>query len=63
MTVKKWPEFKKLPLDRNSRVERKIIIKGEESWWKELEWDNQVSQNFSCLFQSHLNLLSSSLVL
>ncbi|KAH9725960.1 hypothetical protein KPL70_008077 [Citrus sinensis] len=45
MTVKKCPEFKKLPLDRNSRVERKSIIKGEESWWKELEWDNQVSQS------------------
>ncbi|KAH9714851.1 putative disease resistance protein [Citrus sinensis] len=35
----------KLPLDCISGLEHKIIIKGQYHWWKELQWDDQVTQN------------------
>lgn len=38
-------KLKKLPLDCISGLEHKIIIKGQYHWWKELQWDDQVTQN------------------
>ncbi|MBA0579879.1 hypothetical protein Gorai_022123 [Gossypium raimondii] len=34
----KWPMLKKLPLKFNSAKGRKIVIKGEKKWWKDVEW-------------------------
>lgn len=38
-------KLKKLPIDCISGLEHKIIIKGQYHWWKELQWDDQVTQN------------------
>ncbi|KAK9229289.1 hypothetical protein WN944_022249 [Citrus x changshan-huyou] len=35
------PNIKKLPLDSNSGKQHHSIIKGEENWWRELQWDDQ----------------------
>ncbi|KAL5758134.1 hypothetical protein ACOSP7_020745 [Xanthoceras sorbifolium] len=43
--VLECPNLKKLPLDSNSAKESKIVIKGEERWWKELQWEDQAAQN------------------
>ncbi|MBA0758839.1 hypothetical protein Gotri_021801, partial [Gossypium trilobum] len=37
----KWPMLKKLPLKFNSAKGRKIVIKGEEKWWKDVEWEDE----------------------
>ncbi|GAY62381.1 hypothetical protein CUMW_217270 [Citrus unshiu] len=39
------PELKKLPFDCTSGLERKLIIKGHEWWWNNLQWDDQTTQN------------------
>ncbi|KAK9229264.1 hypothetical protein WN944_022223 [Citrus x changshan-huyou] len=39
------PELKKLPFDCTSGLERKLIIKGHEWWWNNLQWDDQATQN------------------
>ncbi|KDO52925.1 hypothetical protein CISIN_1g038551mg [Citrus sinensis] len=38
-------ELKELPLDCNHGLEQKIIIKGQEHWWNELQWDDLSTQN------------------
>ncbi|TXG68536.1 hypothetical protein EZV62_003471 [Acer yangbiense] len=43
--VLQCPNLKKLPLDSNSTKERKIVIEGEEGWWKELQWEDEATQN------------------
>ncbi|KAK3219602.1 hypothetical protein Dsin_013572 [Dipteronia sinensis] len=43
--VTECPNLKKLPLDSNSTKERKIVISGNESWWKELQWEHQATGN------------------
>ncbi|KAK9232170.1 hypothetical protein WN943_022413 [Citrus x changshan-huyou] len=43
--VSNCPELKKLPLDFNSAKGHKIVIRGEESWWGELQWENQATQD------------------
>ncbi|TXG56723.1 hypothetical protein EZV62_018036 [Acer yangbiense] len=43
--VLECPNLKKLPLDSNSAKERKIVINGEEGWWKELQWKDEATQN------------------
>ncbi|TXG69196.1 hypothetical protein EZV62_004131 [Acer yangbiense] len=54
MKVHNCPNLKKLPLDSNSTKERKIVIKGEEGWWKELQWEDEATQNaFLPCFKSH----------
>ena len=51
--VWKCAELKKLPLDCNQGLEQKIIIKGQDRWWNELQWDDQATQNASLpCFQS-----------
>lgn len=40
-----YPNLKKLPLDSNSGTQHHIIIKGEENWWRELQWDDQATHN------------------
>lgn len=45
--------LKKLPLDFNSAKERKIVIRGEEYWWRRLQWEDEATQNaFSPCFKS-----------
>lgn len=39
------PELKKLPFDCTSGLERKLIIKGQEWWWNNLQWGDQATQN------------------
>lgn len=43
--VSNCPELKKLPLDSNSAKGHKIVIRGDESWWEELQWENQATQD------------------
>ncbi|KAH9666451.1 putative disease resistance protein [Citrus sinensis] len=42
--VWKCAELKKLPLDCNQGLEQKIIMKGQDRWWNELQWDDQATQ-------------------
>ncbi|KAI9159821.1 hypothetical protein LWI28_002252 [Acer negundo] len=40
------PELKQLPLNSDSAKERKnIVIVGEKSWWKKLQWEDQATEN------------------
>ncbi|XVF74778.1 hypothetical protein PTKIN_Ptkin13bG0139000 [Pterospermum kingtungense] len=39
------PELKRLPLNSNSAKDKKISIHGDEGWWKELQWDDESTQN------------------
>ncbi|GAY62382.1 hypothetical protein CUMW_217280 [Citrus unshiu] len=39
------PKLKKLPFDCTSGLERKLIIKGQEWWWNNLQWGDQATQN------------------
>ncbi|ESR40402.1 hypothetical protein CICLE_v100261292mg, partial [Citrus x clementina] len=45
MSVDRCPLLKKLPLDCNRGLERKIVIKGQRRWWNELQWDDEATQN------------------
>ncbi|KAJ4718339.1 Disease resistance protein [Melia azedarach] len=55
MRVVECPQLKKLPLDSNSAKERKIVITGEEEWWKELQWEDEATQStFLPCFNSKL---------
>ncbi|KAJ0007241.1 hypothetical protein Pint_30069 [Pistacia integerrima] len=45
MSVERCPNLKKLPLGSNRVKEGKIVIKGKEGWWKEIQWENQATQN------------------
>ncbi|KDO42265.1 hypothetical protein CISIN_1g0487892mg, partial [Citrus sinensis] len=45
MSVDGCPLLKKLPLDCNRGLERKIIIKGQRRWWNELQWYDEATQN------------------
>ncbi|KAJ0076239.1 hypothetical protein Patl1_34788 [Pistacia atlantica] len=48
------PKVKKLPLDSNSAKEHKIVIEGQEEWWKELQWEDEATLNaFLPCFRSH----------
>ncbi|XP_031261790.1 disease resistance protein SUMM2-like [Pistacia vera] len=48
------PKLKKLPLDSNSAKEHKIVIEGQEEWWKELQWEDEATLNaFLPCFRSH----------
>ncbi|KAL9463131.1 hypothetical protein AB3S75_001019 [Citrus x aurantiifolia] len=39
------PNLKKLPLDYNSAKERKLVIRGEQHWWNELQWKDGATLN------------------
>ncbi|KAJ4718431.1 NBS-LRR type disease resistance protein [Melia azedarach] len=43
--VAECPELNKLPLGFNSSKEGKIVIRGEEQWWNELQWEYQATLN------------------
>lgn len=45
ISVDRCPNLKKLRLDSNPVKEGKIVIKGKEDWWKEIQWENQATQN------------------
>ncbi|XP_031253814.1 disease resistance protein SUMM2-like [Pistacia vera] len=34
------PQLKKLPVDSESAKEGRIVIKGEQQWWDELQWED-----------------------
>ncbi|XP_044485512.1 putative disease resistance protein At4g10780 isoform X2 [Mangifera indica] len=47
------PKLKKIPLDSDSAKGQKIVISGNENWWKGLEWESEAAQNaFLPCFQS-----------
>ncbi|KAH9666802.1 putative ribonuclease H protein [Citrus sinensis] len=47
------PNLKKLPLDYNSAKERKLVIRGEQHWWNELQWKDKATLNaFTPCFKS-----------
>ncbi|ESR40708.1 putative disease resistance protein [Citrus sinensis] len=53
LTVSDCYELKKLPLDSNSAKERKIVIRGAANWWRNLQWEDEATQNaFLSCFQS-----------
>ncbi|KAK9232283.1 hypothetical protein WN943_022529 [Citrus x changshan-huyou] len=54
--VEGCPKLFKLPLDSNSAKGRKVVIKGEENWWKKLQWEDQDTQNaFLSCFKPAVN--------
>ncbi|XP_031248355.1 disease resistance protein SUMM2-like [Pistacia vera] len=46
------PKLMKLPLDANSAKEHKIVIEGDEEWWKNLQWEDEATRNafLPCFF-------------
>ncbi|XWS20397.1 hypothetical protein CRYUN_Cryun31cG0097700 [Craigia yunnanensis] len=43
--VEECPKLRRLPLNSNSAKGNKISIYGEEKWWKELQWEDEYTQN------------------
>ncbi|XVF11254.1 hypothetical protein REPUB_Repub08aG0010800 [Reevesia pubescens] len=43
--VYECPKLKRLPLNSNSAKENKIRIRGQEKWWKELQWEDESTLN------------------
>lgn len=39
------PNLKKPPLHSNSGKQHHVIIKREENWWREMQWDDQAIHN------------------
>ncbi|KAB2095173.1 hypothetical protein ES319_A01G018400v1 [Gossypium barbadense] len=39
--IKRCAMLKKLPLKSNSAKGQRVVIKGEEEWWKEVEWEDE----------------------
>ncbi|KAL9463054.1 hypothetical protein AB3S75_000962 [Citrus x aurantiifolia] len=53
LTISDCYELKKLPLDSNSAKGRKIVIRGAANWWRNLQWEDEATQNaFLSCFQS-----------
>ncbi|KAJ0043597.1 hypothetical protein Pint_19172 [Pistacia integerrima] len=46
------PKLMNLPLDANSAKEHKIVIEGDEEWWKNLQWEDEATRNafLPCFF-------------
>ncbi|TYG81630.1 hypothetical protein ES288_D01G020700v1 [Gossypium darwinii] len=42
--IVKCPMLKKLPLNSNSAKGQRLVIKGEEGWWKDVEWEDESTQ-------------------
>ncbi|ESR40548.1 hypothetical protein CICLE_v10027428mg, partial [Citrus x clementina] len=54
--VEGCPKLFKLPLDSNSAKGCKVVIKGEENWWKKLQWEDQDTQDaFLSCFKPAVN--------
>lgn len=59
LNVNSCPKLKKLPFDCTSGLERKLIIKGQEKWWNNLQWDDQATKNaFLHCFKTRVFLLN-----
>ncbi|XP_016752788.1 probable disease resistance protein At1g12290 [Gossypium hirsutum] len=39
--IKRCPMLKKLPLNSNSAKGQRLVIKGREEWWKDVEWEDE----------------------
>ncbi|KAB2043466.1 hypothetical protein ES319_D01G019500v1 [Gossypium barbadense] len=39
--IVKCPMLKKLPLNSNSAKGQRLVIKGAEGWWKDVEWEDE----------------------
>ncbi|XP_044472679.1 probable disease resistance protein At5g63020 [Mangifera indica] len=53
MEVTGCPQLKTLPLDSESAKEGRVLIKGEQQWWDELQWeDHAVRGTFEPCFQA-----------
>ncbi|PPR81837.1 hypothetical protein GOBAR_AA38874 [Gossypium barbadense] len=39
--IRKCPMLKKLPLNSNSAKGQRLVIEGEEGWWKDVEWEDE----------------------
>ncbi|GAY67926.1 hypothetical protein CUMW_260210 [Citrus unshiu] len=48
--VSKCPELKKLTLDFERAGQGKILIKGKENRWEQLQWEDQATQDALLLF-------------
>ncbi|KAK9229277.1 hypothetical protein WN944_022236 [Citrus x changshan-huyou] len=44
ISVRGCAELKRLPLDCNSGLERKIVIRGPRFWWHQLQWDDLATE-------------------
>ncbi|XP_052485113.1 disease resistance protein SUMM2 [Gossypium raimondii] len=42
--IRGCPMLKKLPLNSNSAKGQRLIIEGEEGWWKDVEWEDESTQ-------------------
>ncbi|TYI41443.1 hypothetical protein ES332_A01G021600v1 [Gossypium tomentosum] len=41
ISIVECPMLKKLPLNSNSAQGQRLIIEGEEGWWKDVEWEDE----------------------
>ncbi|KAK8368131.1 hypothetical protein V6Z11_A01G020300 [Gossypium hirsutum] len=44
ITILNCPMLKKFPLNSNSAKGRRLVIEGDEGWWKEVEWEDESTQ-------------------
>nr|KJB12459.1 hypothetical protein B456_002G019100 [Gossypium raimondii] len=44
VSIRGCPMLKKLPLNSNSAKGQRLIIEGEEGWWKDVEWEDESTQ-------------------
>ncbi|KAK9188275.1 hypothetical protein WN944_019676 [Citrus x changshan-huyou] len=52
LDVRSCDSLEKLPLDSNSANGRRILIRGDEDWWRRLQWEDEATQNaFRLCFQ------------
>ncbi|TYI95742.1 hypothetical protein E1A91_D01G019600v1 [Gossypium mustelinum] len=42
--IMECPMLKKLPLNSNTAKGQRLIIEGEEGWWKDVEWEDESTQ-------------------
>ncbi|KAL6334334.1 hypothetical protein AAG906_014735 [Vitis piasezkii] len=56
IVVGSCPKLKKLPLNSSSAKQHRCVIRGEEEWWNELEWEDEATLNaFLPCLKPHLN--------
>ncbi|KAH9667223.1 putative disease resistance protein [Citrus sinensis] len=62
MTIITCNKLKKLPVDSNSAKECKIVIRGDREWWRQLQWEDEATQNvFLPCFKSLLEITEQRL--
>ncbi|KAB2095184.1 hypothetical protein ERO13_A01G018460v2 [Gossypium hirsutum] len=44
ITILKCPMLKKFPLNSNSAKGRRLVIEGDEGWWKDVGWKDESTQ-------------------